>query len=126
MVPLFGHQLYRQFRIANGWVEEQLPNAKGTFYDEAEVTVDGIWWIGKLLLETMLAGPIGDRLEQWEYRRKIRRFASAMRKPNSSAQLDETQVKGHFDDHGHPTLQKYFQRLRECGLEQQTLTVPGD
>ena len=51
----------------------------------------------------------------WEYRRKLRRFEPDMQKPHSSAKLDDSHVKGHFDDHGHPVLQEYEQRLAKFG-----------
>lgn len=126
MVPLFGHDLYQEFRDANSWVKDHLANADGPFYDQTEIQPDGIRASMKRLLETLLGSGLGNKLEQWEYRRKLQRFAPEMRKQHSSARLDETQVKGHFDDHGHPALQKYFQRLRECGLGNQIAAVPGD
>jgi hypothetical protein len=126
MVPLFGYDLYWRFRAANAWVKDYLANAEGPLYDEAELQPDSIRASLKRLLERALSGALGDKLEQWEYHRKRRRFAPEMQKNHSSAQLDETQVKGHFDDHGHPALQRYFRRLRECGLENQMVAVPGD
>lgn len=125
IVPLYGHDLYQKFRVANGWVKDHLANAEKPFYDEAEIRLHGLQASIKRLLEMLLGGLLGDRLEQWEYRRKMQRFAPEMQKQHSSARLDETQVKGHFDDHGHPAIQKYFQRLRECGLENQIAAVPG-
>ena len=49
-----------------------------------------------------------------------------MQNPNSSAQIDETQVKGHFNDNGATTLQKYHARLREYALDEARESVPGD
>ncbi|MEP6989174.1 MAG: hypothetical protein ABI970_26470, partial [Chloroflexota bacterium] len=77
-------------------------------------------------LEVVCSGAIGNWIEQWEYQRKLRRFAADMQTPHSSAQVDDTQVKGHFNDHGHPALQKYDQRLRECGLTEEPLASTGD
>lgn len=126
MVPLFGHSLYQRFRAANRWVDAQLPNARGSFYDEPDYQPEPLWAALKHFLEALLGGKLGDKMENWEYQRKLRRFAGDMQKPHSSARLDDTQVKGHFDDHGHPALQKYIQRLREYGLDQQPSAVPGD
>jgi hypothetical protein len=126
MVPLYGCDLYQRFRAANQWVESQLPNAQGTFYSETERPMGWFWSGLKRGLEVILGGGLGDRVEHWEFRRKLQRFAPDMQKPHSSARLDETQIKGHFNDHGHPALQQYFQRLRDYGLDNQPAAVPGD
>lgn len=128
MVPVYGHDVYRRFREENEWVYDQLPNATDPFFDEvaAESKSSGIVVLIKRLLELILNSKAGDWLENWEYQRKLQRFAADMEKPHSSAKLDNTQVKGHFDDHGHPVLQKYYARLRECGLESQPLALTGD
>jgi len=125
MVPLYGQDLYRRFREVNDWVYQQLPNALDPFFDVEQITTKSANTI-KRLLEVVCGGAIGNWLEQWEYHRKLRRFAADMQTPHSSAQVDDTQVKGHFNDHGHPALQKYDQRLRECGLTEEPLASTGD
>jgi hypothetical protein len=126
MVPLFGHKLYDQFRTANAWVSGQLPNADGAFYIERERKPSGLGWVGKRSIEFLLGGNLGDWLEHWEYRRKLRRFEPDLKKPHSSARLDDSHVKGHFNDHGHPVLRKYEERLEQFGLKMTHVTVPGD
>jgi hypothetical protein len=127
MVPLYGQELYNRFRLANAWVEDQLPNARGAFYQETERLPGGFWAVLKRSVEVLLGGGLGDWLEHWEYRRKLRRFAPDMKKPHSSAKLDDNHVKGHFNDHGHPVLQKFYQRLEEYGLEMTPrVAAPGD
>jgi hypothetical protein len=121
MVPLFGEAHYRAFRHANDWTAQQMPNALGAFYTEADQSLVGVWAAVKRLLEGLLAGRVGDSLERWEHQRKQRRFAQDVKKPHSAAQLDTEHVKGHFDDHGHPVLRRYAERLRELGLEAQVL-----
>ena len=79
----------------------------------------------KKILELLLGGSIGDGIENWELKRKLKRFEPEIKKPHSSAKLDDTQVKGHFDDHGHPVLQKYYARLEEFGLEQEPSILMG-
>ena len=125
MIPLYGNDYYRRFREANDWVYQQLPNALDPFFDVEQKTSKAAKTIKKIL-EVVCGGALGNWLEQWEYRRKLRRFAADMQTPHSSAQVDDTQVKGHFNDHGHPALQKYDQRLRECGLTEETLASTGD
>ncbi len=125
MIPLYGNDYYRRFREANDWVYQQLPNALDPFFD-VEQTASRTAKTIKKILEVVCGGALGNWLEQWEYRRKLRRFATDMQTPHSSAQVDDTQVKGHFNDHGHPALQKYDQRLRECGLTEEPLASTGD
>jgi hypothetical protein len=55
-------------------------------------------------------------LENWERGRKQKRF-SAQINAQSSATLDASQVKGHFNDHGRRILEQYQQRLREIGID---------
>ncbi|PJF40230.1 MAG: hypothetical protein D6737_17630 [Chloroflexi bacterium] len=117
MVPLYGSHIYRLILQANEWVAQYMPNAHHPFYAEHEYKQHKFWAFIKNIAERLLTGPHGDWIEQWERRRKLHRFASNMQTPHSSAQLDETQVKGHFDDHGHPVLSKYYQRLHEYGLD---------
>lgn len=125
MVPLYGQDLYRRFREENDWVYQQLPNAIDPFFTEPEYDLK-ISGRLKRLVELVCGNVAGDWLEQWEYQRKLRRFATDLKTPHSSARIDDTQVKGHFNDHGHPALNQYYQRLRDCGLEQEALSLTGD
>ncbi len=120
-VPLYGRGLYQRLLEANMWVVSILPNARMAFYDESQRPPGRAWRLLKQVGEAVLGGWLGDQLEHWEYRRKLRRFAPAMQTPHSAARLDEQQIKGHFQDHGHPTLVRYHERLRRYGLE----TGPG-
>ena len=118
MVPLFGLPVYHAMRAKNQWVADFLPNANYTFYPEQEYKVKGLWAALKGAAEFLLGGKIGEWLENWEYRRKSRRFAREMQaQTHHAAQIDEQHVKGHFQDHGHPVLVKYHERLRKFKLE---------
>lgn len=117
MVPMYGHETYETMREVNCWTADYLPNALHAFYRDERSTTRNIWNRIKYGLEALLNGRVGDRLEQWEYRRKLRRFSSEMRTPHSAAQLDPAHVKGHFNDHGHPVLQRYEERLRLYRLD---------
>jgi hypothetical protein len=114
MIPLYGHGLYQRFRAANPWVGQHMANAHAPLYAEADAPRQSLL---KRLLETVLRTRLGDWLEQWEYRRKLRRFAPEMQNPHSSARLDQSQVKGHFNDYGHRVMERYHQRLQEYGLD---------
>ncbi len=113
MIPLAGFEVYKSLRTANQWTNALLPNAAGPFYAELDTRPHGIGrflqWVG----ECLLSGPLGNRLEAWEHRRKLRKFAVAAQTPHASAQLDSDHVKGHFKDYGYPTLQQYQARIRD-------------
>jgi hypothetical protein len=126
MIPVYGEALYQRFRSANRWADEEMPNAQDSFYSGPDEVRGGLWSALKRLAEWLLGGKLGDTLESWEYRRKLARFAAAARTPHSAARLDESRVKGHFNDYGHPVLRQYQQRLREYGLEETPLAAPGD
>ena len=119
MIPLYGRSLYQNMRGANDWVVEQLPNADYALYaPPQDVSIGQGWARLKGALEAVFGGALADRLEEWERERKLRRFAPQLSQPHSSAQLDDQHVKGHFNDHGHPSLRAYYARLQEYGLEQ--------
>ncbi len=126
MTPLYDHYIYWRMRRANTWVSDHLPNADTPYHMVAEHPMGRGWMLLKRSLEMLLGGRLGDALERWEYRRKLRRFAHELNTPNSSAQLDERRVKGHFNDHGHPVLQKYYELLSRHDLEEMPLSTSGD
>ncbi len=122
MVPLYGQAIYARMRAANAWTHAHMPNANGPFHAVQEYRPGRVWRTLKRALEFVLGGRVGDALERWEYRRKLQRFTPAMQQPHSAAQIDDSMVKGHFEDYGHPTIQQYRARLREYGL----VPMPGD
>lgn len=126
VVPLYGEQLYQEFRALNGWVFELMPNAADSFHCPGEHPIGHGWGAVKRVSERLLAGRLGDALEAWEYRRKLKRFAVDLRIPHHTAHLDQTQVKGHFKSNAHPVLQKYHERLRAYGLLEAAHQHAGD
>lgn len=128
MVPLYGLDLYIQFRQQNNWVETHLPNAQGAFRSENEVKPGVLWHSIKRLMEWVLISDVGTWFENWEKQRKLKRFAQDLQTPDHAAQLDDQHVKGHFQDYGHPALRRYQDRLRQFGLSEQSesLRAAGD
>lgn len=126
MIPLHGQDLYRALRAANSWVDAHLPNAHEPLYQPHSSAESRAWLTAKRLLEAALNNRLGDALENWERRRKLERFASQMQRSSSAALLDETQVKGHFNDYGHYVLRAYQDRLRSYGLDEVSLPATGD
>jgi hypothetical protein len=124
MVPIYGHSLYAAMRARNAWVSAYLPNATTPIDAETERSPGPGWRMLKRAAEFLLGGRVGDALEGWEYRRKLRRFSADLQTPNNAAQLDAEHVKGHFNDHGHPVVQQYNERLRQYNLD--ALHLAGD
>lgn len=116
MIPLAGFDLYNAFRRANRWTDRLLPNAQTSDLAGLDSRPRKVGRLLQRAGEWLLSGHPGDRLEQWEQRRKIRKFAQQAQAPHASAQLDAAHVKGHFNDYGYPILQRYHERLHRCGL----------
>lgn len=120
MVPLFGQYMYQELREQNQWTSQFLPNAAiRSGNDELR------WHSWKTRLEHLLGGRLGDYLERWEYRRKAKRFQAQAALRSASAEINENQVKGHFQDHGHPILRKYYQRLQNYDLNSAAALQPA-
>jgi hypothetical protein len=115
MVPVYGCGLHSKMREANPWIGSILPNARRPIRQEVEYEPGPIIRALKDTAERLLSGGIGHRLEQWEMRRKLRKFA-AMSVANNSVRFDCEHVKGHFDDHGTRVESEYGNRLREHRL----------
>jgi len=126
MIPLYDTEVYTAMRAANCWVSEYLPNANAPYYPQPARGRSKVWDALKRLAETLLSGAVGNTLERWEFERKARRFAQDLRLPSSAAQIDAEHVKGHFNDHGHPILEKYRERLRRYQLDAEALPIAGD
>jgi hypothetical protein len=118
--------LYADFRVANRWTHQHLPNAT-TPYPRGQVQPLGRIGRGvKHLLEWILGGRVGSALESWEQRRKLRRFATQAQAATSAAQLDSAQAKGHFIDHGSGVLAQYRARLHTYGLTEESADLAAD
>ncbi len=115
MVPLYGLPVYARMRAANAWVGDFLPNACAPLRRECEVRAGGPGRAVKRLAEWLLGGWLGDALEDWEMRRKRRKFAPRL-SAASGAILDRDHVKGHFDDYTAPVMRLYAEHLAQFGL----------
>jgi hypothetical protein len=116
MVPLTGLHLYERMRAANEWSAAMLPNAQGSFYAERDQKPRGLGRLLQRAAEWLLAGRHGDALENWERRRKERKFNTEAHQPGASAEIDAQRIKGHFKDYGYPTLDQYRALLESHNL----------
>ncbi len=115
MTPLVGHAVYYEMRALNTWSIDFLPNAIAPFFPTVEAAPHGVAAATKAACEWLLGGFIGDRLEAWEMRRKLRKLGMHLQ-ANDEVKLDEQQVKGHFMSYGQLTLQRYHDRLVHLDL----------
>jgi hypothetical protein len=113
MVPLVGQEVAEGMLRANPWTRDYLPHAGCPLRHEAELAPRGAWRLAQRLAERLLGGRLGARLEAWERGRKLKRFASLARQTGSAAELGADRVKGHFDDHGGPILQRFEASVRQ-------------
>lgn len=128
ILPLSNHELYQQLRDQNPWTHTHLPNATFPMHNLGNLKLNKIGSILKRGLEFVLSSPIGNWIEQWEYRRKSKRFVQQAKAPTASAQIDEGHVKGHFNDYGHRVLAQYQDKLSALDSEahQYPLESVGD
>jgi hypothetical protein len=117
MTPMVGHALYEEMRRANAWAYVFLPNAHGPPRQEADAAPRSFGRAVQQWLEWMLGGRLGDRLEEWESRRKVAKFRPQAQSPAANVLLDAEHVKGHFRDHGRLTMLAYGKRLRAFGVD---------
>ncbi len=114
MVLVSGPEVYLRLRQVNIWTLAFLPNALDQPADGREPTRNP----GRLsrLGELALHNPIGDRLEGWERRRKIRRF-SRQAGYGKETLFNEDICQGNFNNHGAWTSSQFQERIARLGLE---------
>ena len=123
MIPLFGFAVYDAMRARNAWAFHFLANACAPFHPETEQRPGTLAGAMKRMAEWALGDRLGNALEGWESRRKMRRFQAQMAHETHSARLDGEHVKGHFNDHGQRVLHQYALRLQEYGLEDTPVAI---
>ena len=86
MAPIFGGDLYREFRYRNSWTEIFLPNAQ----NPAHSFINGKQgYRSKAVAEVMLRNPVLRRIETWEMHRKIRKFTLMAKEGDLTASTDQ-------------------------------------
>ena len=110
MFPIYGGTIYERMMRENQWTTTYLAN--GNPHPTGQDAQSRF----KNVLERLLGDGLGDKLEDWEYKRKRRKFEPETHRPEASAVIDRNHVKGHFKDNGNPVMQQYQKRLQEYGL----------
>jgi hypothetical protein len=116
MVPLAGFPTYSRMIALNMWTRKFLPNAiePPERAQQDKIPVHPLQRGAEVVLRTL----IGERIEQWERARKIKKFSRAHLTP-SEAVLSADQCKGHFDNVAQRVLTAHAERIRK--LEHRTL-----
>ncbi len=102
MIPLSGLEVYRRMRQINSWTAAFLPNAVGPPRLPSQ-TRPGFW---QKTAELLLGTAVGDGLERWEMKRKIRKF-QAQETAVSETNFSPDYCKGHFDAYNRPTMDAF-------------------
>ena len=108
MVPLTGFTTYQRLRAANGWVAEFLPNADGPPRSHG---APPRFRLARHMTERALGGRLGDWLEGWEMRRKVRKLGRVAG-DNREAAYSADWCKGHVNGHEQRILTTYTERWR--------------
>ncbi len=122
MVPITGADVYARLRRVNAWTATFLPNA----LDAPRMPES---WGGSpsspSIGERALRGKLGDRLENWEMSRKVRRL-SQQSGFGAETVFSKDICQGNFHQHGAITLQAFQHRLIELGIEPRTSRRIGE
>lgn len=125
MVPISGIDVYRKLIRVNGWAADFLPNAfmqsnselfDAQHQDSPSTSPAPILLLQKLL-EFLLRGKVGDRLEEWEMDRKIRRFSNQEGFGEETVFNSEV-CQGNFHHHRKWTQEIYESKLSALADEQ--------
>ena len=118
MVTVFGSETYTTMRQFNAWTDGQFPNATST-HSNNTTPQRKIAAFSKRLIERMIPTSVGDWIDRWEMKRKIRKLSqqSDAREADFSADW----CKGHFDGHKRRILDSYDHRLKALKHRQHDL-----
>ena len=119
MQPLYGMLWHRRLRACNRWAGTYLPNA-ASISSPAALPLDhlpALALLFKALGERLLGGRLGETLERWEMRRKVRRLlqthpAGAAEEASFSPAI----CKGHFNGHASRILRRFSERVEQLPL----------
>ena len=123
MIPVTGQAVYDEFRRANAWTTDFLPNASGRPALSARQPEP--MRQPRTLLEWPLRGALGQHLEDWEMRRKIRRF-NRQAGFGAETHFDADVCQGNFDHHGADTRRALRERLAALQPEPMAAAYPVD
>lgn len=111
MVPLYGLNVYHKMRALNAWACAFLPNAEPIDSNAAERPLRGIGALAKKFFERLLQGKLGDRAEEWEMTRKIKKLSAQIPANADTVHFSPDVCRGFFSGHAKRILKKYYSRI---------------
>jgi len=118
MIPVSGMEIYQEIRRLNAWIDDYLPNASGVPELAQGVQSEEKPFFLKKLMEIVFNLPIGDRLENWEMNRKIKKL-SYEQSSSSESYFSADVCKGHIDRHGENVAMALAARLADVRASHQ-------
>lgn len=111
MIPIVGIDVYHRLLAENAWAQDFLPNALNAKNADKNLRMSE-FGVGRLqhLLEFLLNGKLGDRIERWEMNRKIARFSQQAGFGEETIFNAEV-CQGNFHHHRKWTKEAYENRL---------------
>jgi hypothetical protein len=117
MIPLFGFEVYRRIRQQNAWTENFLPNADGINSLRGEKPLDPIGAHIKRWAERWLHNRVGDAIETWEMRRKIKKLSAQIPPTADTVEFSRDVCRGFFGGYGHRVLAEFERRTANLRVE---------
>ncbi|MFO7538611.1 MAG: hypothetical protein R6X32_11205 [Chloroflexota bacterium] len=105
-VPLYGLTLYQKMRQVNTWTRRFMPNAVNAPLFRPNLSAP--YPFIQKMIELPWRTPAGRWLDNWEMRRKIRKFSSSH--GSHEADFHKDWCKGHFDAHKQRVLSAFYDR----------------
>ena len=96
MEPLFGGDVYRALRLANGWTARLLPNSNHVVRSNLADWPAGLAGVLKRVGEAVLSLHGFDGLEALERRRKVARLLARHAQERGIVEFSEDRCRGHF------------------------------
>ena len=123
MIPISGREIYLKLMSANVWIKDFLPNAyrepKSLLLESRGQRAFAL----QKLLEFLLRGELGNRLEQWEMQRKITRFSKQDRFGDETVFTADI-CQGNFDHHRKWTEEQLELRNSKFNVDMQEIRQP--
>ncbi len=126
MIPLYNVAAYEQIQTSNAWVRHYLPNATGLPCLTNKILATKPTGLAdmqrpqdtrlKKTAEAAFRTRTGARLEEWEMKRKLRKYRHEL-ELHPESDFSPSCCKGHFNDHMARTHESFTRRLQSIGAE---------
>lgn len=123
IVPLYGKDFHLRLWQFNRWVTDFLPQTNGLNFDRLDDELPFFQRFFKQSGELVWRGWLGDSLERLLQKIQIGKHTRQAQACNAVDKVVFTPdiCKGHYDSHGHKTINAYRQQLENYGLNGQQL-----